>query len=410
MHDADLVWVPLQSTRALACARVLERHSDGTVSVRVMPLREEDGTPGAARTSVCDTVQRLSKDVLEAAALPEVIPSDFSLLRDFGAGAVLRALRKRYSEDKIYSRVGPTLLATNPYRVIPALCAVDLIAKYAHAAQGADGDIWKLPPHIYSIAAAALRGASGWGEPAHDQSVIISGESGAGKTESTKSLLHFLSETCGGGGVGERLVATSPVLEAFGNAKTTRNDNSSRFGKWLALDLTGTGSTKSISGARIIQYLLEKSRVVRHAVGERNFHILHQLCAGLRRCAPALAKELHLHHSNFAFLLATTDKGIAAEKVDLEREDADAAEFATVRAAVAKLCQQSECKSSDSEIWRVLAAVLHLGELEFEGEESASVSNEETLRRTASVLRVPRDVLYSALCEKSVVVCGDTIR
>lgn len=113
---------------------------------------------------------------------------------------------------------------------------------------------------------------------------MISGESGAGKTEATKRLLQFYAETCPaperGGAVRDRLLQSNPVLEAFGNAKTLRNDNSSRFGKYMDVQFDFKGAPV---GGHILSYLLEKSRVVHQNHGERNFHIFYQLLEGARR-------------------------------------------------------------------------------------------------------------------------------
>ena len=133
-----------------------------------------------------------------------------------------------------------------------------------------------LAPHVYEVAAAAygslrVRGRS--------QSVIINGESGAGKTETTKIILRFLTHAAGGGGeeLARRIHESSPVLEAFGNCKTLRNDNSSRFGKFLRLHFTSGGA---LCGGSVERYLLEKSRVVQQEPGERSFHAFYHLCAG----------------------------------------------------------------------------------------------------------------------------------
>jgi myosin heavy subunit len=136
-----------------------------------------------------------------------------------------------------------------------------------------ESDMRNLPPHVFAIASRVYRQMRDGGG---NHSVLISGESGAGKTETTKLCMHFLSAMTGKHSATEQMVVeVSPILEAFGNAKTVRNDNSSRFGKYQEIHF-GT-VTDGIVGARVVQYLLERSRVVFQAANERNYHIFYGL-------------------------------------------------------------------------------------------------------------------------------------
>ena len=132
-------------------------------------------------------------------------------------------------------------------------------------------------PHLFSIPSASYRALM---DHAVSQAIIISGESGSGKTEATKKCLQFLSSVAGSATdeISHRILAANPLLEAFGNAKTARNDNSSRFGKLMKTQFTESGS---LAGACIVSYLLEKSRIARQSPGERNFHIFFQMCIAL---------------------------------------------------------------------------------------------------------------------------------
>ena len=154
-------------------------------------------------------------------------------------------LRLRYEKDEVYTWVGDILVAVNPFQPLP-LYTPEVVSQYMHAGQN---QFETLPPHSYSIADGAFLDLLASGR---DQSILISGESGAGKTETTKQCLAFISEKAGGlasgaaagpegagGGVAQRVLASSPILEAFGNAKTVRNDNSSRFGKFLEVSHGG---------------------------------------------------------------------------------------------------------------------------------------------------------------------------
>uniref|UniRef100_A0A674BJE7 Unconventional myosin-X-like n=1 Tax=Salmo trutta TaxID=8032 RepID=A0A674BJE7_SALTR len=203
---------------------------------------------------------------------------DMSTLAELHEAAIMYNLYLRYQKDCIYTNIGSILSAVNPYKQIPGLydpAAVDLYSRH---------HLGELPPHIFAVANECYRCL--WKR--HDsQCVLISGESGAGKTESTKLLLQFLSvmsQRSDGTAQSERstrveqsIIQSSPIMEAFGNAKTVYNNNSSRFGKFIQLHFSQCGN---IHGGCIIDYLLEKNRVVRQNPGERNYHVFYALLAG----------------------------------------------------------------------------------------------------------------------------------
>ena len=191
---------------------------------------------------------------------------DVSQLSHLNEASLLHHIASRYLEQhQIYTRAGPVLVAMNPFKRLPALYSDEQLARYqtstaAAAAEEGGAPQHAPPPHVYEVAGVVynslrLRGAS--------QSVVINGESGAGKTETTKIILRFLTQQCASGGLGDelarRLHASNPLLEAFGNCVTQRNDNSSRFGKLITLHFTPSGA---LSGGSVHRYLLEKSRVV----------------------------------------------------------------------------------------------------------------------------------------------------
>lgn len=184
---------------------------------------------------------------------------------DISEASILWNLHQRYNIQKIYSSIGTILIALNPYKYITELYNEETMVSIMRR-----GWNTKIPPHIWAIADASF---SQLKSTFKRQAIVISGESGAGKTETTKKCLQYLSaaasdtggsliESNGEMGIEDRVLGSNPILESFGNSKTCRNDNSSRFGKWLEINFSFKhGSTKLI-GANITEYLLEKSRVV----------------------------------------------------------------------------------------------------------------------------------------------------
>uniref|UniRef100_A0A4W4H3L9 Myosin motor domain-containing protein n=1 Tax=Electrophorus electricus TaxID=8005 RepID=A0A4W4H3L9_ELEEL len=175
---------------------------------------------------------------------------DMATLPELHDGAIMHNLFTRYQQDLIYTNIGSILAAVNPYKQIPGLYDADAVELYSQHHLG------DLPPHIYALANECYRCL--W-KRSDSQCVLISGESGAGKTESTKLLLKFLSVVSSGTlretRVEQAIIQSSPIMEAFGNAKTVYNNNSSRFGKFIQLHFAQSGN---IQGGCIIHYLLEK--------------------------------------------------------------------------------------------------------------------------------------------------------
>ena len=288
---------------------------------------------------------------------------------------------------------GTILVAVNPYKDIPSLYGMDAVRRYEGRMIG------DLPPHIFAIGNAtytSLRrsgknqcvvirygpGPRGGGDaqgglvalarPISDAvgppprrrlggpHAVPSGESGAGKTESTKLILqNFTALSSKHSLIQEQIIEASPIMEAFGNAKTVRNDNSSRFGKFIEVQF---GPDGTIQGARILDYLLERSRIVHQSTDERNYHIFYCLITG---ATSAERSALRLSDAqNFAYL--NQSGCIKVPKID------DAADFEKVRSAMKLL------KFGDHErgIFEVLASVLHIGNLTFRKVENANVAGD----------------------------------
>ncbi|CAI9097053.1 OLC1v1033349C1 [Oldenlandia corymbosa var. corymbosa] len=278
-----------------------------------------------------------SEDLIPAN--PDILDGvdDLMQLSYLNEPSVLYNLQYRYDRDLIYTKAGPVLVAVNPFKKVP-LYGNDFIEGYR--AKTMSG------PHVYAIADTAMR------EMIRDevnQSIIISGESGAGKTETAKIAMQYLAALGGGSGIEYEILKTNPILEAFGNAKTLRNDNSSRFGKLIEIHFSETGK---ISGANIQTFLLEKSRVVQCAEGERSYHIFYQLCRG----APKTLKEkLHIRSWNeYKYLSQSTCHAISG--VD------DAEQFRVVLEALDVV---HVSKSDQESVFAMLSAVLWLGNISF---------------------------------------------
>ncbi|XP_078023475.1 unconventional myosin-Ic-like [Epinephelus lanceolatus] len=197
---------------------------------------------------------------------------DFVLLENYTSeAAFIENLRKRFKENLIYTYIGSVLVSVNPYRELE-------IYTKNHMERYRGVNFYEVSPHIYAVADNSYRSMR---TERKDQCILISGESGVGKTEVSKKILQYYAVTCPASEhvqtVKDRLLQSNPVLEAFGNAKTLRNDNSSRFGKYMDIQFDFKGAPV---GGHIINYLLEKSRVVHQNHGERNFHIFYQLIEG----------------------------------------------------------------------------------------------------------------------------------
>ena len=201
-------------------------------------------------------------DLVALASVGQEGAEDIAELSNLNEPSLMELVRSRYDSGdhaKIYTRAGPVLVAVNPFTDVSELYSVGVREEYRRGASGAA----RLRPHVYETAARAYLSVCA----GKSQSIIINGESGAGKTETTKILLAYLTGAAGGSaGTGkvliEQIIASSPVLEAFGNAKTLRNDNSSRFGKFIKLHF---GADGSLLEAAVDHYLLEKSRVTSQA-------------------------------------------------------------------------------------------------------------------------------------------------
>ncbi|CAL5432773.1 unnamed protein product [Camellia sinensis] len=308
---------------------------------------------------------------------------------------VLQNLALRYHTNEIYTYTGSILIAINPFQRLPHLYDGHMMEQYKGAPFG------ELSPHVFAIADVAYRAMINEGK---SNSILVSGESGAGKTETTKMLMRYLAFMGGRKGtegrtVEQQVLESNPVLEAFGNAKTVRNNNSSRFGKFVEIQFDKHGR---ISGAAIRTYLLERSRVCQISDPERNYHCFYLLCA-----APpeAVAKYKLGDPKSFHYL----NQSNCYDLVGIS----DAHDYLATRRAM-DIVGISQ-KDQDA-IFRVVAAILHLGNVEFtKGKEiDSSVLKDDKskfhLQTAADLLMCDLGALEDALLKRVMITPEEVIK
>ncbi|XP_034543238.1 unconventional myosin-XV [Notolabrus celidotus] len=311
---------------------------------------------------------------------------DMTQLPELNETTVLMNLKKRYDQELVYTYIGSILVSLNPYKLLN-IYGTDMVLQYE--GHGLSDN----PPHLFAIANLSYTTMM---DAKKDQCIVISGESGSGKTEATKLILRYLTAIHHKSNVTQQIeiLEATPLLESFGNAKTVRNDNSSRFGKYTQIFM----EEGVISGAITSQYLLEKSRIVFQAKSERNYHIFYEMLAGL---PPHEKSSLYLQEAETYYYL---NQG---GDCTIEGKD-DGEDFRRLLSAMDILCFTPEELDS---IYRLLSSVLHLGNVYFqphqaEGQEVASVVSAQELRVVAELLQVSPDGLQKSVTFKMT----DTVR
>mmetsp|Transcript_12606 Transcript_12606/g.27352 ORF Transcript_12606/g.27352 Transcript_12606/m.27352 type:complete len:1624 (-) Transcript_12606:148-5019(-) len=374
----------------------------------------------------------LANAPLSEADAAEGADNDMIALQHLHEPAILHAVSERYFRGEIYTWTGPVLIAVNPFQRLP-LYTREILESYRQEgllrSQGlSDSNTKELGPHVYSIADRSYRQMMS--EQRKSQSILISGESGAGKTETTKIVMLYLTtlgsanneegpavevgveEIADGGGkklsIMERVLQSNPILEAFGNAKTLRNDNSSRFGKFIELGFNRAGI---LQGAKVQTYLLEKVRIGYHGSGERNYHIFYQLLRG------ATEEQHHkycfhdgltggLELANYFHL---TGQGGAPQLREFSDEEG-------LKYTLKSMRSMGWQEDKIDHVLSIIAGILHLGQVKFEskmsdgGQEIASIADEKTVADAAKLLGVDLDKLITALTVRIMVTRGDEIR
>uniref|UniRef100_A0A670JVH3 Myosin IE n=1 Tax=Podarcis muralis TaxID=64176 RepID=A0A670JVH3_PODMU len=304
---------------------------------------------------------------------------DMVLLSKISEDAIVENLKKRFMDDYIFTYIGPVLISVNPFKQLPYFTDRE-IDMYQGAAQ------YENPPHIYALADNMYRNMLIDGE---NQCVIISGESGAGKTVAAKYIMGYISKVSGGGPkvqhVKEIILKSNPLLEAFGNAKTVRNNNSSRFGKYFEIQFSRGGEP---DGGKISNFLLEKSRVVSQNPGERSFHIYYQLLEG----ASAEQREnLGITTPDYYYYLNQS----AAYKVE---EVNDHQEFQETLTAMDVVGLSGE---EQALVLQIVAGILHLGNITFrESGNYAMVESEDFLAFPSYLLAIDQQRLKEKLTSR----------
>ena len=308
---------------------------------------------------------------------------DLVMLDVMSRPLIMYNLKERFKANEIYTNVGNILISINPYKWLP-LYTPEKLNEYINKGNR------KMPPHVFLIADdayALLR------DTQQGQSIVISGESGAGKTECTKQCLQYIAEIAGSSSnVEQRILLANPILEAFGNAKTLRNNNSSRFGKYVEVFFD---QRFTICGASNTNYLLEKSRVVQQSQGERNYHIFYQLCRGLDA---GQKKKFRLKNADDYHYLSQSGC-MLVEGVD------DREEFAEVKSAMESLGFEA---AEIDQLWTICAGVLTIGNITFQstGDRKCSIKDKVALADAAFLLQVNPARMEEVLTTRRMVVPG----
>uniref|UniRef100_A0A673AYD6 Myosin XIX n=1 Tax=Sphaeramia orbicularis TaxID=375764 RepID=A0A673AYD6_9TELE len=303
-----------------------------------------------------------------------------------GSVSVLRCLQARYRVHMFYTHAGCTLVALNPFRPVPDLYSLDVMKEYHHCPQPQESK-----PHIFIVAEEAYRNVQGQVEPV-DQSLVVSGESGAGKTWTSRCLMKYYATVASSSSletsqntverIERRVLDSNPIMEAFGNACTLRNNNSSRFGKYIQLQLD---RCQLLVGASVQTYLLEKTRVANQPTNERNFHIFYQMMKG---ATDEQRLEWMMSPGQTFQWLPNADKTV--------EEDC----FSDTLEAMDHLGVDSD---RQKQIFTILAGILQLGNVTFstwtDESQPCNLTEEskDFLLRAAELLCVPADDLQTSL-------------
>nr|KAF6486058.1 myosin IXA [Rousettus aegyptiacus] len=334
---------------------------------------------------------------------------DLCSLPDLNEKTLLENLRNRFKHEKIYTYVGSILIVINPFKFLP-------IYNPKYVKMYDNHQLGKLEPHIYAVADVAYHAML---QRKKNQCIVISGESGSGKTQSTNFLIHHLTALSQKGfasGVEQIILGAGPVLEAFGNAKTAHNNNSSRFGKFIQVNYQETGT---VLGAYVEKYLLEKSRLVYQEHNERNYHVFYYLLAGAseeERLAFHLKQPEEYHYLN-----QITKKPLRQSWddycYDSEPQDYFTVEGEDLKHDFERLQLAMEMvgflPKTRRQIFSLLSAILHLGNICYKKktyrDDSIDICNPEVLSVVSELLEVKEEMLCEALVTRKTMTVGEKL-
>ncbi|XP_060576801.1 unconventional myosin-Ie-like isoform X2 [Ruditapes philippinarum] len=304
---------------------------------------------------------------------------DMVLLQKISESGIVDNLKKRFMDDTIYTYIGPVLVSLNPFKALNIYTEKE-IDQYQGAAQ------YENPPHVYALTDNMYRNMM---IDMENQCVIISGESGAGKTVAAKFIMSYISKVSGGGATVQRvkdiILESNPLLEAFGNAKTVRNNNSSRFGKYVEIQFSRGGEP---DGGKISNFLLEKSRVVSQNLDERNFHIFYQLCAGTDKTQK---EQMGIANPDY-YCYLNQSGAFSVDGID------DVKEFRDTMHAMQVVGIDDQTRE---DIMSLVAGILHLGNLQFvENGNYAAIADAGFLDFPAYLFGIQQDMLQVKLTSR----------
>ncbi|XP_023262040.1 unconventional myosin-Ig-like [Seriola lalandi dorsalis] len=316
--------------------------------------------------------------------------SDFVLLDEVTMEQFMENLKLRFEKGRIYTFIGEVVVSVNPYRQMD-IYGKDNIDAYRGR------ELYENPPHLYAVSDAAYKAMK---RRAKDTCIVISGESGAGKTEASKYIMQYIaaitnpSQRAEVESVKNVLLKSNCVLEAFGNAKTNRNDNSSRFGKYMDINFNFNGDP---TGGHINNYLLEKSRVVQQQDGERNFHSFYQL---LRGGSEETLQAFHLHNDPAEYVY--TREGAATTTSNNDRS--------SHRAVMSALEVIGFSEEEITSIYQILASILLLGNVQFESDgESVQIVGLEAVNHIAELTATDPESVSKTLLYRTVATGGGEV-
>ncbi|XP_041938532.1 unconventional myosin-XV [Alosa sapidissima] len=340
------------------------------------PWESEDPTQNMLESKLNST-QVLMPGSSHAVEVDEV--EDLSQLDEICESSVLLNLKKRFHRDVIYTYIGNMLLSVNPFKPLQ-MYTEELRQQYQSKEQQRN------PPHVYAIADAAFRQSQ---QSSQEQCIVISGQSGSGKTEAAKLIVHYLNAMYQGRNDNLRQpMDVLPILESFGNAKTILNNNSSRFGKYLHIHICHG----VVVGTSLSKYLLEKSRVVFQANEERNYHVFYEMLAGMKEWNK---QDLYLQGAETYYYL---NQGGACElKGKHDKQDFQ----------LLVQCLETIGLHPDelSTVWSMLSSILQLGNICFRSYESesfevAQIFSESEARRVGKLLQISAEALQTVITHR----------